>query len=124
MIAIAQDSSTMMINLEKLDEIRTWKGDNPELHVTCCECSVDESLLALGTGSDGVFFLHLSENMPIVSSKLDANSSSPVRSIAIDGSKKIALGFDNGLISVSCYFRIIDSIHNFFYVFACISRFG
>jgi hypothetical protein len=101
---VAQDSSTMLVNLEKKEDIRTWKSSNQEAHVTCSERNLDGSFLALGTIKDGVFFLNINTSeieTRIVETRLNAKESSPIRSIAINNSStKLAVGYDNGFISV------------------------
>lgn len=105
------------MNLKRVDkiEIQSWKSNLDKVHVTCSACS--DSLLALGTSNQGIILLSLSpqentnrvkflEENGTLNAKLNVNkTSSPIRSLAINkDSSTIAVGYDNGLISVSLLF--------------------
>ena len=77
-------------------------------HLTCAALKTDSSCLAVGTAADGILMCNLRFNVGIIKTSLiTCKHQSGIRTLAFspDGCK-LAVGHENGLITVSLYSSI------------------
>lgn len=73
-----------------------------DMYITCTEVTQDGTQIALGTTENGIIVFDLDKDAGMLAYKvLRCNHRSPVRSLAFDAyGQKLAVGHDNGLITV------------------------